>query len=68
MFAAVGDRIIVRSARTGGPVRDGEVVGVRRPDGAPPYVVRWSDSDHESLFFPGPDAEVHHFDGPRAGG
>lgn len=61
MYAAVGDRIVVHSERVGGPVRDGEVMEVPRPDCSPPYVVRWSDTGHVSLYFPGPDAEVQHF-------
>ncbi|WP_084008859.1 DUF1918 domain-containing protein [Planomonospora sphaerica] len=31
---------------------------LRRPDGTPPYVVRWVDDEHEGLVFPGPDARV----------
>lgn len=62
MFAAVGDRLIVRSRTTGGPNRDAEILDVRHADGSPPYVVRWSDTGHEALVFPGPDAEVHHFE------
>ena len=27
-------------------------------DGQPPYLVRWEDSGHETLCFPGPDAHV----------
>ncbi|GAA3818095.1 DUF1918 domain-containing protein [Nocardioides panacisoli] len=61
MYAAVGDRLIVRSNRVGSPIRDGEVLEVRHPDGSPPYVVRWSDTGHEALVYPGDDAEVHHF-------
>jgi hypothetical protein len=57
--AAVGDRIVVRAAHVDGAVRDGEVIEVRGADGAPPYVVRWSDG-HEGLYFPGPDTAVQH--------
>jgi len=39
-------------------VRDGEIVAVEHDDGSPPYWVRWSDTGHESLFYPGPDAQV----------
>jgi hypothetical protein len=60
MRANVGDRIVVHGHRVGQPDRDCEVVGVDDPDGAPPYRVRWEDSDHETLFFPGPDADVEH--------
>jgi len=64
MFASVGDRLVVRSNHVDGPVRDGEIIEVRHEDGSPPYVVRWSDTGHEALVFPGPDAEVQHFTGP----
>jgi hypothetical protein len=64
MFAAVGDRIVVLGVHEGVPVRDGEIIEVRHEDGSPPYVVRWSDNGHESLFFPGPDAHVQHFEHP----
>jgi pyruvate dehydrogenase E2 component (dihydrolipoamide acetyltransferase) len=60
MHAAVGDRLVIRSAHVGQPERDGEIIEVRHEDGSPPYVVRWSDSGHESLVYPGPDAEVQH--------
>lgn len=62
MFAAVGDRLVVRGRNLDGPVRDGEILAVRRADGSPPYVVRWSDTGHESLIFPGPDAYVQNFE------
>jgi Domain of unknown function (DUF1918) len=57
--AAVGDRLVVRSAHVDGPVRDGEVIEVRGHDGEPPFVVRWEDG-HEGLYFPGSDTVVHH--------
>jgi hypothetical protein len=44
----------------GQPDRDGEVLEVHGPDGEPPYVVRWSDTGEEGLFFPGSDASVRH--------
>jgi hypothetical protein len=59
MKAAVGDRLVVNATRVDGPVRDGEVIEVRGEQGDPPYVVRWSDG-REGLYFPGPDAAVHH--------
>lgn len=61
MFATAGDRLIVHSRTLGGPIRDGEILQVQHADGSPPYVVRWSDTGHEALVFPGPDAEIHHF-------
>ncbi len=59
MKAAVGDHLVINATHVDGPVRDGEVVEVRGPDGQPPYVVRWSDG-HEGLVFPGPDCSVRH--------
>lgn len=61
MQANVGDRIVIRGHHVGEPDRDCEVLEVRGREGEPPYVVRWGDSGHEGLFFPGPDAYVQHF-------
>ncbi len=58
MRANVGDRIVIRGHHIGELQRECQVVEVHGADGAPPYVVRWKDSEHETLFFPGPDAEV----------
>ena len=66
MKAYVGDRIVVKGHHIGDAERDGEVLEVRGPDGGPPYLVRWGDTGHTALFFPGPDAWVQHFE--RAGG
>jgi hypothetical protein len=59
MKASVGDRIEVRGQKVGEGGRRGEILEVKGTDGAPPYVVRWSDG-HDGLFFPGPDAVVEH--------
>lgn len=61
MYAAVGDRLVIHGHTLGAPDRDGEILEVRHEDGSPPYVVRWSDSGHQALVFPGPDATVQHF-------
>lgn len=66
MRASVGDRIIIKGHRVGEHDRDGEVLDVRGADGGPPYVVRWGDTGHETLFFPGSDAVIQHFE--HAGG
>lgn len=58
MQAHVGDRIIVRAHHLGEADKDCEVLEVHGEDGGPPYLVRWSDSGHEGLFFPGSDAMV----------
>ena len=62
MFAEKGDRLVIPGHHVGEPSRDGEIVEVRHADGTPPYVVQWSDTGHEALVFPGPDAHVQHFD------
>jgi hypothetical protein len=53
MKASVGDRIVMAGEQVDRPTRDGRVLEVRGPDGAPPYLVRWSDG-HTGLLFPGP--------------
>jgi len=62
MYAAVGDRIVIHAHHLDVPNRDGEVLEVRHADGSPPYLVRWSDTGHQTLMFPGPDATVQHFE------
>jgi hypothetical protein len=62
MKAAVGDRIVIHGHHIGEPDRDAEIVEVRGQNGEPPFVVRWGDDGHQSLFFPGPDASVEHYD------
>jgi hypothetical protein len=66
MRAQVGDRLVVRGHRVGEHERDAEIVEIRGPEGTPPYIVRWSDTGHEGLLFPGSDAAVEHFDRRRA--
>ena len=67
MQATEGDRLIIHSMHVDGPVRDGEILEVRGTDGHPPYRVRWSDTGHEALVYPGPDAVVQHFEHEETG-
>ena len=60
MHASAGGRIIVHSSHSDEPNRSGEVAEVCGSEGAPPYVVRWSETGHEGLFSPGPDTVIHH--------
>ena len=53
MKASVGDRIVMAGEQVDRPTRDGEVLEVRGANGAPPYLVRWSDG-HTGLLYPGP--------------
>src|SRR5665213_1133752 len=58
MHAKTGDRIVIKGHRVGEHDRECEVIEVHGRDDGPPYLVRWGDSGHESLFFPGSDASV----------
>jgi hypothetical protein len=58
MHASVGDSIHVSGTRVADHERDGEILEVRGEGGGPPYLVRWSDTGHEALVFPGPDASI----------
>lgn len=58
MIAHVGDRIILEGTHLGDARRVGVVVSVARPDGSPPYQVRWLDDDRTTLIFPGAEAHV----------
>lgn len=58
MKAKVGDRLIEEARHVGEHRRIGVITALRRDDGTPPYVVRWLDSGHEALVFPGSDARV----------
>ncbi|WP_439657796.1 DUF1918 domain-containing protein [Lentzea sp. HUAS TT2] len=58
MKAKAGDWLVVEGPVVDHGGRRGQIVSLRHEDGSPPYVVRWLDSDHEALVFPGPDAHV----------
>ncbi|HEX6875780.1 MAG TPA: DUF1918 domain-containing protein [Nocardioidaceae bacterium] len=60
MHASVGDLIHVSGTHVSDHERDGKILEVRGKDGTPPYVVRWFDTGHEALVFPGPDATIRH--------
>jgi len=59
MRAVVGDRLRVHGRATGTSDQTAEIIEVRGPDGAPPYLVRHDDGQ-EGLVFPGSDALVEH--------
>jgi hypothetical protein len=60
MRAKVGDKLVIEGHHAGEHGRDAEILKVHGPDGGPPYRVRWSDTGHEGLVFPGSDARVDH--------
>jgi len=59
MKARVGDQLIVKGFHLGDPERKGVITEVHGANGAPPYLVRWSDG-RESSFFPSSDVVVEH--------
>lgn len=65
MHAEIGDWIVVEALHLDGPRRRGQIVGLEHPDGTPPYVVRWTEDDRETVFFPGPEAHLAPADGRR---
>lgn len=58
MHAQPGDWLIVERADGDHEARRGVIEEVRSPNGGPPYWVRWFDTGHEGLVFPGPDVRV----------
>ena len=50
MEATVGDRLVIPSAHTNGPVRDGEILEVHGEHGSPPYLVRWAGTGRRSTW------------------
>ncbi|MEV4138833.1 DUF1918 domain-containing protein [Dactylosporangium sp. NPDC049742] len=58
MQANIGDRLIVEGTHLGDSRRIGVITEVGHADHTPPYRVRWLDTGHEALVFPGPDARV----------
>ncbi len=58
MQAHRGDELVVRGRRAGQPNRKGEVLEAKGPDDTQPFLVRWDDTGHTTLFFPGSDCVV----------
>jgi hypothetical protein len=57
MRAQPGDWLVIRSGSDSRASRRAVILTVSA-GGAPPFRVRWTDTGHEGLLFPGPDAEV----------
>lgn len=60
--ASPGDRLVIHGHHVGEAERDAEILEVLGDDGAPPYVVRWSEDGHVSRFYPSSDAYIEHFE------
>lgn len=58
MRAHPGDWLVVETSTLDRRSIRGRIEEVTGPDGEPPFTIRWTDDDHVSIFFPGPDARV----------
>ena len=58
MEAEVCDWLVVKGPIVDRCERRGLITEVHSADGTPPFVVRWLDTGHEAMVFPGPDALV----------
>ena len=58
MHAHPGDQLRIKGHHVTDIERCGEILATRGADDSPPFVVRWDDSGHEVLFFPGNDALI----------
>ena len=63
-IARAGDWIEVHGHVQGEPARRALVLEVLGTAGSEHYRVRWGDDEHESIFYPGPDATVKPADKP----
>jgi hypothetical protein len=57
MHAKAGDHIIVETTKLDQARRHGDVLEVLGEGDSEHYRMRWQDG-HESIYFPGPDAQV----------
>ena len=55
-----GDRLVIRGHHLGELERDAEILEARGPGGSAPFLVRWEDTGHVTLMYPGSDARVQH--------
>ena len=58
MKAEVGDWLVMKGFTIDQPEQRGLITEVHSDDGSPPYMVRWLESDHLALVFPGPHAII----------
>lgn len=60
LTAQAGDRLVIRGHHLGELERDAEILEARGPGGSAPFLVRWEDTGHTTLLYPGSDARVQH--------
>ena len=66
--AQAGDWIEVHGHTQGEPSRHALVLEVLGSAGNEHYRVKWAEDEHESIFFPGPDAVIEHKVAPPSKG
>lgn len=59
--ARPGDRLVIRSRRTGGAEEHAKILEARGPDWGPPFLVQWASDGRIAVVVPGDDAWVEHF-------
>lgn len=62
MQAHVGDELVIKGHHVGEPDRKGEVLEARGPGDTQPFMVRWDETGHVTLFYPGSDCVVEHLE------
>jgi hypothetical protein len=62
MQAHPGDQLVIKGRRMGQPDRRGEVLEARGPDETAPFLVRWDDTGHVTVLYPGTDCVVRHLE------
>ena len=55
-----GARLVIPGHHLGELERDAEILEARGPGGSAPFLVRWGDTGHTTLLYPGSDARVQH--------
>jgi hypothetical protein len=58
MKATPGDWLMIEGTHLNDRKRHGLILEVHGPDGAPPYLVRWDDSDTETVVIPSSGAHI----------
>jgi Domain of unknown function (DUF1918) len=58
MRAHTGDWLIVKGRSDISAARRAIVLEAHGPEGSAPFLVRWIESGHQALVFPGPDAVI----------
>ena len=53
-----GDWLVIEGTMIDRPDQRAMIIEVHSPDGSPPFVVRWLETDHVATVFPSPDAVV----------